>query len=105
MRSVFIAAIAAAGTLTLIETSPRAYTPRPASPALVIPITMVDDDLGVGGVSISKAGQSKQSRMNYLNSFLQETQGNVRARCAEVLDTEAAASGVVAFCKDVMPGK
>jgi len=43
--------------------------------------------------------------MNYLNSFLQETQGNVRARCAEVLDTEAAASGVVAFCKDVMPGK
>ena len=70
-----------------------------------MPVTMVDDGLGVAGVDISKAGQNKQSRMNYLNSFLQETQGNVRARCAEVLDTEAAASGVVAFCKDVMPGK
>ena len=42
--------------------------------------------------------------MNYLNNMLQETQGNVWAHCRQILDAQDAASGVIAFCKDVMPG-
>ena len=58
-----------------------------------MPVTMVDDGLGVAGVDISKAGQNKQSRMNYLNNMLQETQGNVWAHCARslMLKTQRAA--------------
>ena len=103
MRSAQLAVIAALVVLTSGLAPARAHTPRVWHPDLIVPVTMVDDGLGVAGVDISKAGQSKQSKMTYLNSLLQDTQGNVWARCGQVLDARDAASGVVAFCKDVMP--
>jgi hypothetical protein len=105
MRSALLAAMVAAGVSSFGLTSVLAHALRPTLPKLVTPITMVDDGLGVAGVDISKAGQSKQSRMTYLNSLVQDTQGNVRARCGQVLDSSDAASGVTAFCKDVLPGR
>lgn len=105
MRSALLAALVASGVSSLGLTSVLALAPRPALPNLVTRITMVDDDLGVAGVSISKAGPDRQSRMTYLNSLVQETQGNVWARCGQILDSRDAASGVTAFCKDVMPGR
>jgi len=104
MRSVFLAAVVAAAVSSAGLTSVLADSSRPAVSKLVMPVTMVDDGLGVAGVDISKAGQNKQSRMNYLNNMLQESQGNVWAHCRQILDAQDAASGVIAFCKDVMPG-
>jgi hypothetical protein len=105
MRSALLAALVASGVSSIGLTSVFAYAPRPVLPDLVTRITMVDDGLGVAGVDISRAGQSKQSRMTYLNSLLQETQGNVWAHCGQILDAQDASSGVTAFCKDVMPGR
>ena len=73
MRSVFLAAVVAAAVSSPGLTSVLAYSPRPALSKLVTPVTMVDDGLGVAGVDISKAGQGKQSRMNYLNEGVIKT--------------------------------
>jgi hypothetical protein len=105
MRSALVAALILAGASSIGLTSALAYAPRPEFRDFVTPITMADDDLGVAGVDISKAGQNKQSRMNYLNGLLQETQGNVRAHCGQILDGQDASSGVMAFCRGVMPGR
>ena len=105
MRSALLAALVASAVSSIGLTSVLAYSPRPALPNLVAPITMVDDGLGVAGVDISKAGQNKQSRMNYLDGLLQETQGNVWAHCGQILDAQDASAGVIAFCKDVTLGR
>ena len=105
MRSVTSAVMFAMFALMPGLAPVQAAAPRPAHFDLVVPATMVDDGLGVAGVDISKAGQSKQSRMTYLNSLVQDTQGNVWARCGQVLDARDAPNGVMAFCNDVMPGR
>jgi len=88
-------------------TTAAAYTPGPIPGVSPQPSTsatkVADRDLGVAGVDIANAGTSKQSRMTYLNSLLQETQGSVWARCGEILGGADASVDTVAFCKDVMP--
>src|SRR5262249_45909078 len=79
---------------------PMLHSPQPADSATT---DVADRDLGVAGVDIGNAGTSKQSRMTYLNSLLQETQATVWARCGEILKGADASVDAVAFCKDVLP--
>jgi hypothetical protein len=89
--------------ITAQATAPGPIVGAPIRPNATAPTQVVDDGLGVAGVDVGKAGTSKQSRMTYLNSHLQETQANVWARCGEILDRDPAPTDTVAFCKDVLP--
>jgi hypothetical protein len=72
-------------------------------PNRMAPINVADDDLGVAGVDVGNAGTSKQSRLNYVNGLLQDTQATIWARCGEILAGKDASNDTVAFCKDVLP--
>ena len=107
MRSALIALMLAAVVLPPGLITARASAPGPiihstANPSRIAPTNIADDGLGIAGVDIGHAGISKQSRMTYVNSLLQETQATVWARCDEILRGGDAAVDAVAFCPDVL---
>ena len=108
MRSALMATLLATVILAPGWIAAQASAPGPiihssAKPGRTAPTNIADGDLGIAGVDIGKAGTSKQSRMNYLNSLIQETQATVWARCGEILDGKDAATDSAAFCRDVLP--
>ena len=108
MRSALVASLLAAAVLTPGSITARASAPGPiihssANPGRIAPIDIADDGLGIAGVDIGHAGSSKQSRMTYLNSLIQETQATVWARCGEILKGKQASTDTAAFCRDVLP--
>jgi len=108
MRSALVATLLAAAVLTPGSITASASAPGPiihssANPGRIAPIDIADDGLGIAGVDIGHAGSSKQSRMTYLNSLIQETQAAVWARCGEILEDKQASTDTAAFCRDVLP--
>lgn len=108
MRGTTLTTIALASIIlaTAVPAS-RAFSfggmPNASKPADEAVTNVASDDLGVAGVDIGNAGTSKQSRMTYLNSLIQETQGTVWARCGEIIRGADASADVMAFCNDVLP--
>src|SRR5258707_77269 len=104
MRIALMAALLAIAASTVGVIAAQAYGPGPLGhgPNRIAP-TKVDDDLDVAGVDVGNAGASKQSRLNYVNGLLQDTQATVWARCGEILAGENASNDTVSFCKDVLP--
>ena len=105
MRIAHMAALLAIAGATAGPITVQAYASGPLGhpPHRIAGINVANDDLGVAGVDVGNAGSSKQSRLNYVNSLLQDTQATVLARCGEILGGEDASSDTVAFCKDVLP--
>ena len=108
MRPALMAILLAAAVSTPGWMAARASAPGPiihssANPGRIAPTNIADDGLGIAGVDIGHAGTSKQSRMTYLNSLIQETQGAVWARCGEILEGKETSIETAAFCRDVLP--
>jgi hypothetical protein len=82
-----------------------ALMPPSAHPSLAVQVAGVDGGLGLPGVDIGRAGQSRESRMNYVFGFIQETRENILARCSELLKSQDGPADAMAFCRDLMPAR